>query len=92
MTRIVRLDKRVYAELHVVSGGLQKQLGHRVSLSDSIDFLLHFKRRRLRAFWAKMRAKRREGLAGRGKKRQAPKAGKSRQKVHLLMNLRPEVS
>ncbi len=94
MHRMVRVDEKTYRKLHEIAGGLQKQLGHRVSLSDSLDYLLSRQQKRLRGFWKAIREKNELGRAGRGPLRRARvrKTTQKQQLVHLHMNHRLEVS
>jgi|GEM_PF-3733578 len=95
MHRIARLDYNIYKRLHVVCGELQQSLGHRVSVSEAVDFLLCSKAGRTREFWRRIREKKLAGKAGRGKKRNLRQFEKNAGKVHKLVNssqLRPEVS
>lgn len=92
MHRMVRVEQKCYRKLHGIAGGLQRQLGRRVSLSDALEYLLHKRERSLRRFWGKMRQKQENGLAGRGPARKARKVSKKQQLVHSLMNHRLEIS
>ena len=89
MHQMVRVNEKNYRKLHEIAGELQAALGHRVSLSDALDYLLHKKEKRARRFWRKIREKKALGRAGRGPRRSVE--SKKRQKVHSQLNLRPEV-
>lgn len=65
--RLIRVSQTAYLRLAREAGMLQARLGHRVSLSDALDYLLSKKAGRVRKYLAQMRQKR--NLAGRGPKR-----------------------
>lgn len=92
MHRMVRVEQKCYRKLHGIAGGLQRQLGRRVSLSDALDYLLAKGDKSLRRFWGKMRLKEENGLAGRGPVRKARKISKKQQLVHSPMNHRLEIA
>lgn len=93
MHRMVRVNDKTYRKMHEIAGGLQKQLGYRVSLGDALDYLLSKKEKRLRRFWKAIREKKELGRAGRGAARKARvrKTAQKQQLVHSPMNHRLEV-
>jgi hypothetical protein len=65
--RLIRASNSAYLRLAQTAGKLQARLGHRVSLSDALDYLLYKRAGKARTFFKQMKEKRH--LVGRGPER-----------------------
>ena len=78
--QLIRVSSSAYLRLARAAGELQSRMGHRVSLSDALDYLLHKRSGKARRFFKQL--KKRRHLLGRGARRQkkalpAPKVPKT---------------
>ncbi len=84
--QLIRVSSSAYLRLARAAGELQARMGHRVSLSDALDYLLHKRSGKARRFFRQLKKKR--NLLGRGARRQkkaSPVVSKSPKKAPLVL-------